>query len=253
MRRGVTEALAQIGAGRAAALMTRGPRPLVIAHRGASAYELENSLAAFRAAGPCGADAVELDVHASVDGVMIVHHDAALDSGRRISELSGREAAAHRLKNGEPVPTLAQALGALDPALKVFVEVKSLPAKHDDRLLAVLASGPNPAAYAVHGFDHRIVRRLGRRRPGLSRGILLSAYVLQPLAALRDAGATMLWQERSLVDRELVDLLHGAGCRVVVWTVDGEEELRRMVVLGADGVVTNHPDVGRRVVDGGSR
>jgi glycerophosphoryl diester phosphodiesterase len=232
--------------------LARAPRPLVIAHRGASGYELENSLAAFRAAGPCGADAVELDVHASADGALMVHHDPRLGS-RRIAELSGREAAAHRLENGEPVPMLEQALGAVDPALKVFVEVKSLDPAHDDRLLGALAGGPNPAGYAVHSFDHRIVQRLGRRRPALSRGVLLTAYLLQPLAALRDAGATMLWQERSLVDRALADLVHEAGCRLLVWTVEGEEEITRMLTIGADGIVTNHPDVARRVVDGGVR
>src|SRR5438445_13477741 len=100
-------------------------RPLVIAHRGASGSEVENSLAAFRAAGPKGADAVELDVHATLDGALFVHHDDALDGTRRIPQLTREQARAFRLANGEPLPLLDEALQAAG-TLRVFVEVKSL-------------------------------------------------------------------------------------------------------------------------------
>jgi len=230
-------------------MATLTPRPLVIAHRGVSRGAVENSLAAFRAAGPSGADAVELDVHATVDGALMVHHDATIDGRHHISRLSERSVREHRLSNGEPIPTLAEALAAVDPALAVFVEIKSLPPEYDQRLLDVLAQGPNPAGYAIHSFDHRIIRRLGEQRPALSRGVLSSSYLVRPLAALDDAGATTLWQERQLVDQQLVDTLHEAGRRLIVWTVDGEDEIRRMIALGVDGITTNLPDVARRVVD----
>src|SRR5258707_2667299 len=119
-------------------------RPLVIAHRGSSAYELENSLAAFRAAGRMGADGVELDVHATVDGTLFVHHDAELD-GHAIPRLTTVQAAELRLANGEPLPTLEQALQAIGPRLQVFIEVKSLPAPLDGRLFETMQPGPNPS------------------------------------------------------------------------------------------------------------
>ena len=221
--------------------------PLVIAHRGASAYELENSLDAFRAAGRMGADGVELDVHATVDGSLFVHHDATID-GHSIPRLTTAQATACRLANGEPLPTLEQALHAIGPRLQVFIEVKSLPAAFDERLLETIQHGPNPTGYAVHGFDHRIVRRLGEERPALPRGVLSSAYLVRPLVALQDAGATMLWQERGLVDRPLVEALHGAGCRVFVWTVNEASEMEQLLALGVDGLCTNFPDIGRRTV-----
>jgi glycerophosphoryl diester phosphodiesterase len=227
-------------------------KALVIAHRGASAREVENSLAAFRAAAALGADAVELDVHATADGAIIVHHDDTItDRGGRhhIPGLTARQVRELRLPNGEPVPTLAEALDAAGPGLAVFVEVKSLPPQFDERLFDALAHGPNPGAYAVHGFDHRVVRRLGRERPALRRGVLSSCYPVRPLAALEEAGATTLWQERSLVDAALADLLHGAGMELVVWTVDDPAEMRRLLELGADGLCTNHPDVARQAVD----
>ena len=226
------------------------PRPLVIAHRGASRVAVENSLAAFRAAGPSGAHGVELDVHATADGALMVHHDPTIGGRHRIARLSESAVREHRLANGEPIPTLAEALMAVGPALAVFVEVKWLPPEYDERLLDVLAQGPNPAGYAVHSFDHRVVRRLGERRPTLPRGVLSASYPVRPLVAVDDAGATTLWQERSLVDEELVEMLHEAGRRLIVWTVDAEDEIRRMAAFGVDGITTNLPDVARRVVDG---
>jgi glycerophosphoryl diester phosphodiesterase len=223
-------------------------RPLVIAHRGASAVEVENSLAAFRAARRLGADAVELDVHASADGELFVHHDETLDGTHHIAQSAGAAVRACRLANGEAVPTLAEALDACGP-LGVFVEVKSLSAARDERLLATLDAGPNPRGYAVHSFDHRIVRRLAERRPSLPCGVLSASYLVKPLAVLADAHATALWQEHRLVDADLVAAVHGAGGVVYAWTVDAPERMRRLIAMGVDGLCSNRPDLARRTVE----
>ncbi len=217
-------------------------RPLVIAHRGASAAEPENSLAAFRAAVRMGADGIELDVHDTADGALIVHHDPSLD-GRPIHQLSAPDLSAQRLPNGEPVPTLAQALGAIGRECRVFVEVKSLAPQHDPALFATLDAGPAPSHYHVHGFDHRIVRRLTARRPGLVGGVLSTSYPLDPWRQLSDAGAQELWQEAQLMDQALVDGAHARGFRVYAWTVDDPARARALTALGVDGLCTNRPDV----------
>lgn len=224
-------------------------RPLVIAHRGASGYELENSLAAFRAAAPRGADGVELDVHSTADGEIVVHHDEQLKDGRHLSRSTTAELLTARLSNGEPIPTLAQALSAIGDRLAVFVELKTLAPQCDARLLEVLAAGPNPAAYAVHAFDHRIVLRVGQQQPGLVRGVLSASYPLRPLGAMDDAGATDLWQEQSLIDVELTKVVHHARGRLIAWTVNTAERMRQLVQIGVDGLCTNFPDVARRTVD----
>ena len=217
------------------------PRALVIGHRGASAYEYENSRAAFRAARARGADAVELDIHASADGALFVHHDEVV-SGVHITRAGSAQVRALRLPNGESVPTLEDA-----PALRVFVEVKSLPPTFDDRLLATLdASG---GRCAVHGFDHRIVRRLGLARPELPRGVLLASYPLRPLEPLQDTGASVLWEDQALIDGALVETLHGAGYQIYAWTVNAPDDVRRLVSLGVDGLCTNAPDVARQAMD----
>lgn len=223
---------------------------LVIAHRGASGYEYENSRAAYRAAKARGADAIELDIHAAADGVLFVHHDEVV-TGVHITRSTAAQVRALRLPNGESVPALEDALAVIDPALQVFIEVKSLPPEFDDRLLAAVETGG--ARFAIHAFDHRVVRRLGLARPALTRGVLLASYPLRPLEALQDTGATVLWEEQSLIDAALVDELHGAGYRIYAWTVNDPEDMRRLLALRVDGLCTNVPDVGRRAVDPGAR
>lgn len=223
-------------------------RPLVIAHRGASAVEYENSLAAFRAAERLGADGVELDVHATRDGTLVVHHDETI-AGVHIPGATEAMVRALRLPNGELPPLLEEALLAIGPHLRAFIEVKTLPSTWDTRLFAALDAGPNPAGYAVHSFDHRIIARLGRARPMLPRGVLLASYPVRPLVPLQDVGAAACWQERSLVDEDLVDTLHIAATQVIVWTVDTPDDMIRLARLGVDGLCTNRPEVARHTVE----
>jgi glycerophosphoryl diester phosphodiesterase len=223
-------------------------KPLVIAHRGASSIALENSLAAFRAAAGQGADGVELDVHATLDGEIVVHHDPSV-LGLPIAQARWRDLATVPLANGEPIPTLAQALEVLD-GLKVFIEVKVLDPRWDERLLAVLDGGPNPGGYAVHSFAFHVVRRLGEKRPSLPRGVLSEVETRSPKQTLDDASAQTLWQERTTLDEALVQHVHGLGAAIIAWTVDAPTDLHRLVRWGVDGICTNHPERARPIVDG---
>jgi glycerophosphoryl diester phosphodiesterase len=216
-------------------------RPSVIAHRGASGYEYENSRAAFRRAIMLDADGVELDVHSTRDGGIVVHHDSTIPGIGSIAQLSLAEARQVKIRNGEPLPLLAEILDLMGDR-EVWVEVKSLPATHDQQLLEVLDRGPAPHRYAVHSFDHRIVCRLGEARPSLRRGILLSAYLLDPVAVMRAAGATTLWQEWQQVDQDLINQVHEAGGSVIAWTVNELGDLDRLRRMGVDGLCGNYPD-----------
>lgn len=213
----------------------------VIAHRGASGLEYENSPAAFRRAVSLGADAIELDVHATLDGAFAVHHDPVLPGAGSIAELRAADIRAHRLPNGETVPLLDEALELTEP-VEVWVEVKTLPDRFDAALIAVLGHAPHPDRCAIHSFDHRIISRLGRKDPGRRLGALLVARLLDPVAALAAAGAGTLWQERGMIDQALVDRVHESGRRIIAWTVDEPAEVSRLAALGVDGLCGNFPD-----------
>ena len=131
---------------------------LVIAHRGASRDEPENSLAAFRTAVAQDADGIELDIHGTTDGELVVVHDPVID-GTPIGALPASAVRRHRLENGEVIPTLTDSLKAIGLETDVFIEAKTLAATCDDALLAVIDAAPSPGRCQVHAFDHRIVHR----------------------------------------------------------------------------------------------
>jgi glycerophosphoryl diester phosphodiesterase len=87
-----------------------------------------------------------------------------------------------------------------------------------------------------------LVRRLGTLRPALRRGILLSAYLADPVSAMAAVGASTLWQEWHYVDEELVRTIHDAGRTLVAWTANELGDLRRLARLAVDGICGNYPD-----------
>jgi len=214
--------------------------PRVLAHRGASGYATENSLEAFREARRRGADGVELDVHPSADGAFIVHHDPEIPGAGPIAGLTLREIKARPLPNGEPIPTLAEAL-AVSAGLEVWAELKVLGAGLDEAFLKALGDG-NPALIGVHSFDHRIIARLGNRMPGLRRGVLSVSTPVDPVRQMRDAGARALWQEWRSIDAELVREVHRTEGEVIAWTVPDADAARRLADLGVDALCGNFPD-----------
>ena len=202
---------------------------------------LENSLAAFREAARLGADGSELDIHATADGALVVHHDPVIPGLGAIGALRLAEVRARPLPNGEPIPILAEALEVLADQ-EAWIEVKALPPALDAVLLEVIQSSRTPERCGVHSFDHRIVARLGKRHPGLRLGILSASYPVDPATPMVTAGARALWQIWHLVDRELVAAVHRRGGEVIAWTVNDADAGRSLAELGVDALCGNFPE-----------
>jgi glycerophosphoryl diester phosphodiesterase len=217
---------------------------LVIGHRGASAHALENTLEAFRLCvenPEFRCDGVELDIHSSADGELVVHHDPTLADGRAIAQLPAEALSGVRLPDGSPLPTLAQALEVLAP-LEVFIEAKGLSMAGQERLLTLMRSHPAPARLHVHAFDHRIIRRLHEADASLSLGVLSSSYPLDVASPVLMAGARTLWQEWHLIDRAMVERCSSVGIRVIAWTVNSTEAAAALREMGVAGVCGNWPE-----------
>jgi glycerophosphoryl diester phosphodiesterase len=214
--------------------------PAVIAHRGSSGAELENSLAAFQRAVNEGSDGVELDIHATRDGALLVHHDPVLPSGVRIAEATLAKLREIPLADGLPAPTLAEVL-AVTRGLAVYIEAKSLPAEADGALLEAIRADPDPERLHVHSFDHRIIARLSDQSPSLSLGVLSTSYPVDPVRPVLEAGATTLWQQQELIDQALVTRCARAGIGVIAWTVNDVAEAERLRSLGIAGLCGNWP------------
>jgi glycerophosphoryl diester phosphodiesterase len=217
---------------------------MIVAHRGASGRACENSLEAFRLAVVLGADGAELDVHATRDHRLLVHHDPDLPGLGPIAALDWEHAREARLPNGEAPPLLEEALAALS-GRDGFVEVKAMPPEAEAALFAAIDTAPAPARCAVHSFDHALVARLARRRPAIRFGLLVEATPANPAALLAAAGAADLWPRQDLVTPALVAATRSAGGRVIAWTANDPGEIRRLAGLGVDAICTDHPDRAR--------
>lgn len=206
----------------------------VMAHRGASRAERENTVAAFARAVVMGADWVELDVRRG----LLVHHDPVPDP-----------VPAH-------VPTLAEALAACGP-LHVNVEIKNDPAEADfdphDHLaevvvaeLARLGEGPR---ILISSFRLATVDAVRRLEPSLATAFL--TYGEDQIAAAdlaADHGHQALHPWQMMVTRELVEHCHRRGLEVNTWTVDDPDRMRELIDMGVDGICTNVPDVALAVL-----
>lgn len=219
--------------------------PLVIAHRGAPGRR-ENTVAGFLAGIAAGAEWIELDVHRTADGAIVVHHDFELGT-RPLARCTLREARtlARRLKQVK-LPTLDDVVEALPDRIGLGVEIK---APHIARaVVCVLAEHRAADRALVSSFHWPTVRALAELRPRVRSGLLSCSRLLDPVGDLRRARAQALCQEHQLADRALVRAVQGAGFQVFVWTVNRTEDLRRMLALGVDAIITDHPARLRRLL-----
>jgi glycerophosphoryl diester phosphodiesterase len=238
-------------------------KPLVLAHRGASAYAPENTLAAFNLAFELGADGVELDVSLTRDGIPVVIHDDTVDRTTNghgavnqftLAELQQLDASNRMEKyRGEKIPTLEQVLRAIGKRGLINIEIKSTGLKTDGVEGAVLAAIENTGAprVLISSFNPLALRRMLLLDPRLPRGLLYAPRlpIFLRRAWLRPfARPAALHPHFSMVTREFVVWAHQRGYQVNTWTVDEPDVARRLIEWGVDGIITNKPDVVRKIV-----
>ena len=230
----------------------RRPLPELIAHRGMPRRHRENTLPGFLAAIAAGATGWELDVHVTRDGVVVVHHDPVLPAsagalaGAAIASLDWPTLAQATVgAAGERIPTLDAVLEAAGPAITVYIEVK---ARGIERAVSECLARHTDRTLAVHSFDHRIARTVHELSRETPVGILTDSYLIDAAHALSAAGARDFWPHRDMVDAALVDAIHAAGGRVIVWTVNLPDDARRLRDLGVDGLCSDVVDEVRQAL-----
>jgi glycerophosphoryl diester phosphodiesterase len=229
--------------------MTRPPRPLVIAHRGASGYRRENTLAAYELAVEQRADMIEIDLHRTRDAATVVIHDER-PAGLAASEI-GRatlaEVRAVDLGAGERIPTFDEVLDAFGPRVAFNVELKRAAAGPyrglEAAALEAVARRGLLARTLFSSFEDAYLAGLRGAEPATRRALLLEPRSAErPLERARAVGAEAINPWLGLATRDLVAAAHAEGLAVYVFTVNREEDMRRMLELGVDGMFTDYPD-----------
>jgi glycerophosphoryl diester phosphodiesterase len=249
-----------------------GAQVLIAAHRGGALLWPENSLLAFRNALALGVDLLETDVHLTADGEVVVLHDPTLErttTGRGpVREATLAELAAHRLRTregtptDEPIPTLAGLLDLLGPArAELLLEIKAGPGGQrypgiEEKILGLVRARGLPARTVVMAFQPETVRRVRELEPTIRTALLIGRARGEPergwpaefVRRAREVGATHLGLNHRLLDGDVVAAARRAGIAVAAWTVNEEPEMQRVIGLGVDVLITDQPDLARRLL-----
>jgi glycerophosphoryl diester phosphodiesterase len=246
-----------------------GEQPLNIAHRGASGHAPQNTLTAFRLAADVGADGIELDVHLSRDGEVVVIHDATVDATTdghgRVGAMSTVEL--KRLDagswfgarfSGERIPLLSEVFEAVGHRLLINVEIKvevgHHPVAQETEVVRLIEDCGMLERVIISSFSPRSLRRVRALNPHIPLGFLHSKPLpVFPPALLRLVGLdyAALHPRYTKVDARYMARAQRWGKRVHAWTVNEAGSMAQMRDLGVDGIITNYPDVLRDVLSNG--
>lgn len=249
-----------------------GPRPRLFGHRGASGVAPENTLPSFAEALSAGADRLELDVHASRDGHVVVFHDPTLDrttdgsgavSALSLAELRALDAGyrfcapdgAHPFRGrGVRIPTLAELLEAF-PEVPLNIEVKQDEPAIEAEVVAVLDRFGARDRVLLTAERAPLMERVRAAAPGAVTGMAAEEVMdfmgrgADPDYAPRGAALQVpaSFGDIVIVTADFVSRAHARGLEVHVWTVNEEAEMERLLDLGVDGIMSDVPALGAAV------
>jgi glycerophosphoryl diester phosphodiesterase len=215
---------------------------LKIGHRGARAYEIENTVASFRRAIEMGVNALELDVRLSKDGKLVISHD---DNLKKVfgKDMPVNEATLEELKDstGRNMVTLEEALEFIGGKVaKILVELKET--GYEERVLDVLKRRRIEQQVIVTSFHGDALRNVRKRDGKIDTG-LIYARLRKPIDLALELQCQYIIPLYRFVHRRDIEQAHGRGLKVIVWTINTAEEVGEFFRRGVDGIASDRPDI----------
>lgn len=230
----------------------------LIAHRGASGYAPENTMAAFALALKMGAKAIELDVHQTADQKLVVIHDDDLKrvggDPARVANLSWRELSKFdigswfdRRFEAERVPLLEEVMDLTKDKAELHVEIKAGSRVYpgiEERLTALIEKRKSWKETLISSFDHEALYQVrfleAKARLGYLRGRVPLSTAWRELSELEGESLNMSLRQ---VDEKTTGQAHKRGFKLLIYTVNAQKDIIRLRKMGVDGVFTNFPDI----------
>ncbi|MFJ2949452.1 glycerophosphodiester phosphodiesterase [Streptomyces sp. NPDC087226] len=218
---------------------------LTIGHRGIMGVEPENTLRSFVAAQESGLDAIELDLHLSKDGALVVMHDAEVDrttdgtgaiADRTLAELRALDAG-----RGERIPVFEEVLDAVRAPLQA--EIKDVQAAR--ALAGVMNARDLTDRVEVSSFHDEAITEIARLVPGVRTALVASRYGTDVVDRAVAAGAGAVCLNIRRLTLEIVEQARKAELRIFGWVVNTQDHLRLVRALGLDGATTDYPEIKR--------
>lgn len=226
-------------------------KSLVIGHRGASGYEPENTLRSFKRALDFGLPMIELDIHLSKSGQIVVVHDDTifvpwLNKKQPISQLTWDELQKIDVGKGERMPLLAQVFDLIDRKLVINIEIKD-PAtvKPVAALIADYIQNKQwlPQHFLVTSFDHAALGVFHRYCPHVKTGVIFDYPARNFVKIAQKFGAAYIIMDYRSVTSTIINKAHQCGLQVFAYTVNNKQQARKLVSLAIDGIITDFPDI----------
>ncbi|MFJ8139591.1 glycerophosphodiester phosphodiesterase [Streptomyces sp. NPDC096013] len=218
---------------------------LTIGHRGVMGLEPENTLRSFVAAEQAGLDVIELDLHLSQDGALVVMHDADVDrttdgtgpiAERTLGELRTLDAG-----RGERVPVFEEVLDAVGSPIQA--EIKDLAAAR--ALAEVMHRRGLVERVEVSSFHDEAIAEISRLVPGVRTALIASRFGPEVVERATEAGAGTVCLNIRRLTLEVVEAARKADLRIIGWVVNTQDQLRLVRALGLDGATTDYPEIKR--------
>jgi len=217
---------------------------LKIGHRGARAYEPENTLGSFKKALELGVDAVELDIRGTKDGEIVVIHDAKVDrttNGKgSVSELTLEEIKQLVTEKGEKIPTLEEALDFLDKKAKILIELKENGL--EKKVLGLIHEKALEENVIVVSFLEEALRKVRELNDTIETGLIYVRHK-NPIKAALQLRANYLLSLYRFTHTSNISKAHENGLKVIVWTINTPEEVSEYAKKGVDGIASDKPDI----------
>ncbi|WP_264526108.1 glycerophosphodiester phosphodiesterase [Flavobacterium sp. N502536] len=222
---------------------------LKIAHRGAKAYEPENTLQAFQKALDLNADGIELDVHLSADDHIIVIHDETIDrttNGKGFVNTFSLAGLKSFLINGEyQIPTLNEVFDLVDKKCLINIELKGLGTP--GKVVALIEhyiseKNWNYDHFIVSSFDWNMLQEISNLNPKIPIGVLTEENLNTALTFAETIKAKAIHPDFQLLNTKNVKEIQEKGFLVLPWTVNSEEDLQKIKSYNVNGIISDNPD-----------
>ncbi len=215
-----------------------------IGHRGARGEEPENTMLGFKTALDNGMDGVELDIHISKDGQIIVIHDDTLDrttdGNGIVSKMPYADIQKADAGKGECIPLLQDVLDLIKPTNAIlFIEIKC---EESENVLAnIIAKNQMESRCIIKCFNHRLLTKIKEINPNIKTACLIVGLPIKAKQIISDANADIISINIKTVDQILIDQCHDAGYKVFIWNANTKEEVKFCKSIGADFLGTDFP------------
>ncbi len=227
----------------------------IIGHRGAPGHAPENTLASFQKGLELGADMLELDIHMSRDGELVVMHDPTLDrttdgagyiKNYTVRELKQFDASKRfEAYRGERIPILQEVFDLAKKRATFAIEVKNCPILYPDiekKLIRVIEKNELVDEVIVIAFYHPSLKEIKRLNPDVKTGIIYTAALLEPWAVAETVGASALHPMYKYTMADMIAEAHKRDYLVHPWTINSIPEIEQWIKYGVDGIASDYPD-----------